>query len=150
MRNVNNLINLLSPIIIIILSLSSTSFAQTITDSDLKKNVVSIQGPLQIIMELEPKVFEYNTDKYKKLKLQQGRQYGFLTDHLKANFSELLNEKSVSYMKGKNSYGNASMYTMDETSILAVLVASVKEQQLEIQQLKSAIEALQKQTISQR
>lgn len=144
MRKIINRVNISLPIIIVFLSLCSTSFAQTIADSDLKKNVVAIQRPLQIIMELEPKVFEYNTDKYKKLKLQQGRQYGFLTDHLTTNFSELLTEKNVSYMIGKNSFGNARMYTIDETSILAVLVASVKEQQREIEQLRSAIEALQK------
>lgn len=148
MRNVKNILNIFSPIVITVLSLCSTSFAQTITDSDLKKNIVSIQGPLQIIMELEPKVFEYNTGKFKKLKLQQGRQYGFLTDHLKANFSKLLTEKNVSYIKGKNNYGNARIYTMDETSILALLVASVKEQQQEIEQLRSAINALQKERAS--
>ncbi|CAN5391249.1 hypothetical protein BH11BAC3_BH11BAC3_02650 [soil metagenome] len=148
MRNIIDFTKISFPVIAIILLLSSTAFAQTIDDKELKKNVVAIERPLKIIMQLEPKVFEYNTGKYKKLKLQPGRKYGFLTDHLKANFSELVNEKNVSYMTGKNSYSNARMYTIDELSILAVLVASVKEQQQEIEHLRSAIDALQKERAS--
>jgi hypothetical protein len=45
-------------------------------------------------------------------------------------------------MFAKNGYRDASFKMVDETSLIPLLVASIKEQQEQIEQLKAAIEDL--------
>ena len=120
--------------------------AQDLPDAAIKKNVVAIDNPLQRIIQLEPKRFEYNVNDYKHLKLQSGYRYGFMAEDIQSVFPDLVKEKSVRYMFGKNVYRNSTIKTVDETSLIPVLVASIKEQQAEIDQLKLEILALKKQT----
>ena len=111
--------------------------AQDITDRSIKKNVAAIDSPLQKITRLQPKQFEYNVGTFKHLKLKEGKQYGFIAEDVYSVFPNLVNEKSVSYRYGKNVYRHATIKTIDETSLIPVLVASIKEQQVEIEKLKT-------------
>lgn len=126
------------------LFISTATIAQTINDEQTKLNVASISNPVERLSQLKPISFEYNTKQYKFLNLQSGKQYGFLSDNIQAVFPELVKEKRVSYMQGKNNYKSASIANINETSLIPVLVASIVEQQKQIDQLKSEIEALKK------
>ncbi|MBL0356969.1 MAG: tail fiber domain-containing protein [Chitinophagaceae bacterium] len=117
-------------------------FSQQLSDNDIKKNIEPVAAPLQKLLQLHPKMYEFETNKYKHLKLQQGRRYGFLAANVQAVFPELVNEKTFSYMFAKNGYRDTSFKTVDELSLIPLLVASIKEQQLQIEQLKAAIEEL--------
>ncbi len=116
--------------------------AQKIADTEIKKNVASIETALQKIIRLEPKAFEYDTNKYKHLSLQPGKQYGFMSDNMLAVFPELVKEKSQQYMFANNGYRNTSIKTIDAESLIPVLVASIQEQQRQIEELKGMIEEL--------
>lgn len=124
--------------------ISTNVIAQTINDEQTKLNVTSISNPVEKLMQLNPVSFEYNTKQYKFLNLQSGKQYGFLSDNIQAVFPELVKEKRIPYMQGKNNYKNASIASINETSLIPVLVASIVEQQKQIDQLQSEIEALKK------
>ncbi|MFT3746918.1 MAG: tail fiber domain-containing protein [Agriterribacter sp.] len=127
---------------------SAVLFAQDIPDTKIKKNIEPINNPLQRLIQLEPKKFEYNVGDYKHLKLQSGSQYGFIAEDLQSIFPDLVKEKSVNYMFGKNVYRNSTIKTIDEASLIPVLVASIKEQQAEIEKLKMEVLQLKKQTAS--
>lgn len=116
--------------------------AQQVPDREIKKNVMELNTPLKKLLQLEPKVFEYNTEKYKHLKLQPGKKYGFMVDNIQTIFPELVTTKQSSYMFGKNVYRDAEIKTIDVTSLIPVLVASIKEQQAEIEKLKKEIAEL--------
>ena len=116
--------------------------AQKIADTEIKKNVTSIETALQKIIKLEPKAFEYDTNKYKHLALKPGKQYGFMAEDLMAVFPELVKEKSQQYMFGKNAYRNTFVKTIDAESLIPVLVASIQEQQRQIEELKGMVEEL--------
>ena len=47
-------------------------------------------------------------------------------------------------MFGKNAYRDANMKTVDEASLIPLLVASIKEQQQQIEELKAAVAELKK------
>lgn len=126
------------------LFISTVSIAQTINDEQTKLNVATINNPVERLAMLKPISFEYNTKQYKFLNLQSGKQYGFLSDNIQAVFPELVKEKRVTYMQGKNNYKSASIANINETSLIPVLVASIVEQQKQIDQLKSEIDALKK------
>jgi hypothetical protein len=130
------------------LSISTTAISQTINDEQTKLNVTSISNPVEKLAQLKPISFEYNTKQYKFLNLQSGKQYGFLSENIQAVFPELVKEKRVSYMQGKNNYKSASIANINETSLIPVLVASIVEQQKQIDQLKSEIEALKKKGVT--
>ena len=112
--------------------------------------MTEISTPLLKLIQLAPKVFEYNTEKYKHLKLKSGLHFGFMSDNMQQVFPELVTTKYISYMFGKNVNRGATIKTIDETSLIPILVASIKEQQAEIEKLKKDIAGLKaaKSTVS--
>lgn len=131
-----------------LLIITTAIHSQNISDHSIKKNISAIDQPLQKITQLEPKQFEYNTASFKHLKLKGGQQFGFIAEEVGAVFPHLVSERSISYRYGKNVYRNATIKTIDETSLIPVLVASIKEQQAEIEKLRTEIAAMQKQIVS--
>lgn len=126
----------------VVLFMAVAANAQKITNTEITKNVQKLEGSLEKVAKLNPSVFEYNTQKFKHLNLKQGVQYGFLAEEVQLVFPELVKEKNVPYMFGKNTYRNASIKTVDEQSLVAVLVASVKELQTQVESLKDELEKI--------
>jgi hypothetical protein len=132
----------ISIILISFLLVCVYSGAQNTSDAAIKKNISAIDSPLQKLVRLSPVSYEYDQANYKYLNLQHGRQYGFIAEDLQAIFPALVKQKPVSYMFGKNVYRDARIKVVDEASLIPVLVASVKEQQSEIEKLKSDVQEL--------
>jgi Chaperone of endosialidase len=129
-------------LLLAVLFISFKTFSQTVTDSEIKKNVTEISSPLQKLVQLSPKTFEYNIQKFKHLNLEQGVKYGFIAEELQQVFPSLVRQKAVSYMYAKNSYRDTKIKTIDEASLIPVLVASIQQQQQQIQKLTEDVEAL--------
>ena len=119
-------------------------YAQAIADTDVKRNISTINSPLKSLMRLEPRVFEYDTDKFKSLRLKEGRQYGFLAENMQEVFPGMVNSKNFNYMYGKNTYRQASIQTVDEVSLIPILVASIQELHQEVEKLKQELHSLKK------
>lgn len=119
------------------LAITAVSFSQSYPDSTIKINAQLIQNPLQSIIRLEPTMFEYDTQNFKQLDLEKGEQFGFMADNIQKVFPSLVGEKSISYLFSKNTFRNATIKTIDEAGLIPVLVAAFKEQQAEIEKLKS-------------
>jgi len=135
------------PLALLALSLFAApmfSAAQTVSEKDLKTNVQAISNPLQTIRALEPKTFEYNTKNYSYLSLPKGTQYGFLSEDLEKVVPGTVSTRRYTYMKGKNSYSSALVKSPEMEALVPLLVASVKEQQAQIDALKKEIEELRK------
>ena len=125
-----------------VLIISGKAFSQTVTDSEIKKNITVINSPLQKLSQLNPKIFEYDIQKFRHLKLEQGIKYGFIAEEMQQVFPNLVKQKNISYMFGKNSYRDTKIKTIDEAGLIPVLVASIQQQQQQIEKLKEEIEAL--------
>ena len=122
--------------------ISQQIFAQTLNDSEIKKNVSDISNPLQSIAKLEPRVFEYSTDKYKELRLPTGTQYGFTVENIQAVFPSLVKTESKSYLVGKNLTRQATVKSIDFEGLIPILVASIQQLQNEVSLLKEEVQAL--------
>jgi Chaperone of endosialidase len=120
------------------------SFSQDLTDHAIKKNISPITGSLASILSLQPKSFEYNTAQYNHLKLPEGRRFGFVSEEFQLVFPGLVYKKPVSFMSGKNSYRQATLKTIDIESLIPLLIASIQEQQVQIERLKTEIDDLRK------
>ena len=121
---------------------SGIAFSQTVTDNELKKNITSINGPLQKLAQLNPKTFEYNTEKYRHLKLGDGVKYGFIAEELEQIFPDLVQRRNISYMFGKNTYRDTQIKSVDEAGLIPVLVAAIQQQQQQIEKLTQEVETL--------
>ena len=122
--------------------ISQQIFAQTLSDSEIKRNVSDISNPLQSIAKLEPHVFEYSNDKYKELRLPTGAQYGFTVENLQAVFPSLVKTENRSYLVGKNLSRQTTVKSIDFEGLIPILVASIQQLQNEVELLKAEVQAL--------
>lgn len=133
-----------SSLIIIFVLIAHLAISQDLSDNDIKKNAVPIQEPLKQITSLNPQKFEYNRSKYDHLQLPAGSHYGFIAEEFQQVFPALVYRKSHSYMVGKNAYRNAQVKTINLEQLIPVLIASIKEQQMQLDALKAEIEMLKR------
>ena len=124
---------------LILTALASTAYAQNISDKDIKTYVVSISNALEQLKQLEPVTYEYDTHKYKQLHLGKGKKYGFLAEDIQAIFPEMVHNRHVSYIYGKNQHRTLVVKKMDTESLIPVLVASIKELEAQIEALKTEL-----------
>lgn len=130
--------------IVLSLLVTSVSIAQENKDGVVQKKVGTIEHPVQSLEKLEPGVFEYDQQQSKTLQLPQGKRYGFTVAEVEAVFPQLIKHTTRTYMYGKNTYRTTTVKTVDMESLIPVLVASIKEQQQEIEQLKKELQELKK------
>jgi hypothetical protein len=128
--------------LLVALTVSVIVYSQDLSDRDIKTNITSIDNPLQRITSLDPKMFEYNTGRYSHLRLPGGTQYGFIAEEFQQVFPGMVHKKPYSYMSGKNSYRNTTVKTINLESLIPVLIASIKEQQVQIEQLRAEVDRL--------
>jgi len=131
-----------SILLISFLSIAGIAFAQNYPDSILKKNSNEIGDALENLIRLKPVFFEYDSQNYKHLNLQKGKQYGFMAENMEDVFPSLVRKRNISYMYGKNVYKDAKVKTIEEANLIPVLVAAIKEQQKEIDKLKIEVQYL--------
>jgi hypothetical protein len=112
------------------------------SSSSVKKKVASIDQPVQQLARLEPAVYETSGKK------PTGRYYGFTVEEIEAVFPELVKTSTETYMFGKNTYRTRKVKTVDMESLIPILVASVKEQQAEIEQLKKELQVLKSKPVA--
>ena len=110
-------------------------------EQELKKNISPIENALAYVQQLEPKKFQYDTNRYSKLKLPNGQQYGFMAEDVQKVLPELVSSESQSYMVGKNRYQTTTLKNTDLESLIPILVGAIKEQQQQIEELKRQLKA---------
>ena len=121
-----------------------SSAQQAIADKDIKTNVSTIDSPLKSILALNPRIYEFKTGQYNHLNLPAGRQYGFMADEFRQVFPGLVYNKPYSFMVGKNQYRSATVNSINTDALIPILVASIQQQQQQIDQLRAELEAVKK------
>jgi hypothetical protein len=104
----------------------------TISDSRLKDNIIKLDGALNIIQSLRGVSYTWNAGKKK------GKQdIGLIAQEVEKILPEVVKDKKMPLMDGVNS--NETYKTIDYEKIIAVLVEAVKDQQMQIDELKKKI-----------
>lgn len=122
--------------------ISGQVFCQTLPDTELKKNISPLSGTLNSVLKLQPKTFEYNTERFSQFKFNTGRQYGFLAENVQEAFPHLVKVKYYTFPVAKNSTKTVSVNTVDTQSLVPLLVASIQELHAEVEKLKAEVIAL--------
>jgi hypothetical protein len=116
--------------------------AQKINEQELKTGVTTISNPLEYLETLKPVTFRYDSTKFQG-QLAKGVKHGFLIQDFKSKHPELVFEAFKTFQAGK---GNVKTIRYDEVSsesLIPVLVAAIKEQQLQIEALKRELQNIQ-------
>ena len=89
------------------------------SDIKLKKNITPIEDSLNKILSLEGKTYEW------KDKTKPGKQYGLIAQDVEKTIPELVEQGETKYL--------------NYTGIIPVLIEAIKDQQKQIDKLKSKI-----------
>lgn len=119
--------------------LTGTLHAQNISDKEIKTNVTAVSNALEKLKQLEPITYEYDTHKYKRFNLGDGKKFGFLAENVQDVFPELVYNKPFFYAVGKNNDKTFVVKQIDNDGLIPVLVASIKELQVEVEKLKTEL-----------
>jgi hypothetical protein len=125
-----------------ILTLTTSTSAQQISDKDLKKNTAPVANSLSYITQLQPVTYEYNQNAFKQLNLPGGKQFGFITDDVKQIFPAAISKQNSWFTVGKNNQRAVTTLQVDFEKLVPLLVGAVKEQQAEIEALKLEVQKL--------
>jgi len=135
------------PSFILAFFICSFSFAQHVLEGS-KITHRDLDQALLKVAQLEPKTFDHAVNKGSS-EHSSGRQpYGFTPENMKAVFPELVSQATVADKIGKNLYRNRSVLTVNDTGLIPVLVASIRELHAEVEKLKAEIAGLKADAVS--
>ncbi|GAB4451936.1 MAG: hypothetical protein OHK0036_12950 [Bacteroidia bacterium] len=120
------------------------------SDSRLKKNITPLSNAIQIIKQLNPVSFYYNTDKYPQAGFEERKRFGFIAQEVEQVLPELVKEKNI--ILNSNRVRTPELIdipkeeglfkVLDESSLIPILTQAIKEQQQQIEQLQVEIKQL--------
>ncbi len=108
-----------------------------VSDERLKRDVEPIEGALDKVMQMNGVSYQYRTDEFAELNLDQGLNYGFLTQEVKATLPGAV--RSGRGLDGKEADFDVMQYAM----VIPVLTEAMKEQQEVIQDNDATIQELE-------
>lgn len=123
---------------VFLISASLTIHAQEVAQN----NVKPVNNALEMVSKLQPVSFNYDKIWAEKLKLPTNSMYGFVGLDAKSTVPSVVTVQSKDYLAGKNAYNSATLTKVDYESLIPLLVGSIKEQQLQIEELKREISSL--------
>lgn len=129
-------------VLLVSMLISQSSFGQEIPELSLKKEVKAITSGTEILQQLTPISFKYNQKEFPYLENAGSIQYGFNADQVQLVLPNLVYQKNGQFVGGKNLYKSYSHKQIDEAGLIPILVASVKELQEQVNQLKTEIAQL--------
>jgi hypothetical protein len=112
----------------------------------VQNNVKPIENALIQVTRLQPVSFNYDKAWAEKLKLSVKPQYGFVGADAKAAVPSIVSVQAKDYTSGKNAFKTATITKVDYESLIPLLVASIKEQQEQIEALQRELSALKSQS----
>ncbi|MES2764116.1 MAG: tail fiber domain-containing protein [Bacteroidota bacterium] len=122
-----------------------------LSDSRVKSNVVKIENAIEKLKKIEGVTYKYNAKDYPYIAGGDTRTYlGFIAQNVYEVFPEAVAQKAIPVsgeeMHGTNTNSEKTKYetfnVVDYTAIVPVLVEAIKEQQKQIEELKSEVQKL--------
>jgi uncharacterized protein YcfL len=113
----------------------------------VQNNVKPVENALIQVTRLQPVSFNYDKAWAEKLKLSVKPQYGFVGADAKAAVPSIVSVQAKDYTSGKNAFKTATITKVDYESLIPLLVASIKEQQEQIEALQRELSTLKSQSV---
>lgn len=121
------------------------------SDRRLKRDIKPIENALDIVMQIEPVEYYYDTEKYPYMGFDENRlSYGFVAQDLEVVVPTMVKEKNLNlHTEGMTTTDFQQKREVEQfkvvnyTLMIPILTQAVKEQQEEIESLEQRIEALE-------
>ncbi len=113
------------------------------SDVKLKRNVEEIESALELVSKLSPSTYEFRTDEFKALHLEDGQRFGFIAHELKEVLPQFVKANKQEVYSEPDKDGNQELVETIEfdvvnyTEFIPILTAAIQEQQEEIESLKA-------------
>lgn len=120
------------------------------SDRRLKKDIKPITNALNLVDQIAPVSYHYNTEAYPGIGLDENRlSYGFIAQDLEQVMPELVKDKLLDLNANKehtttvtDSKETGSFKVVNYSLLIPILTQAIKEQQVMIDQLKKEVELL--------
>ena len=115
------------------------------SDKKLKKNIKTIGNATELLMKLKPSSYEFRTDEFAQMNLDQGNQYGLIAQDVEQILPELVKAAHLpeQYDEDGNVISEGIDYkSVNYTGLVPVLIAGMQEQQAEMDSKNEIIEDL--------
>ena len=116
-----------------------TSSWTNVSDRKFKKNISSMTGILDKVLQLNPVTYEMRADEYDFMGFSEGNEYGLIAQELKEVFPELVKH---GVHPGDDENEPVEYEGIAYIPLTAILIEAVQEQQAQIEELKAEIENL--------
>jgi hypothetical protein len=118
----------------------------TISDRKFKSDITVLEHTLGQVMKLRPTAYQFNTTAFQGMNLPQGRQIGLIADEVKQVFPELVQQAVHPAQYDNDTKTQISPEVKYEgvnyQGLIPVLVASIQEQQQQIEKQQQQNDAL--------
>jgi len=98
----------------------------TTSDKRFKKDIISIDSPLNKVMQINGVYFNWKVDEYPEKNFSPDRNIGFIAQEIETILPEVVQTDETGYK------------TVNYANITALLVEAIKEQQKQIEELKAS------------
>ena len=105
------------------------------SDMKLKNNIKPLTNSIDKLMKLKPSTYDYKTSEYVGMNLPRGNQNGLIANEVAEVFPGLVKEVKQSLLRNPKtgeSQGFTDYIAVNYTGLVPVLVASVQEQQAQL------------------
>jgi len=129
--------------------LGYTGFFGVVSDGRIKKEIETIQNPLETIKQLRGVTYFHKIDdpQYKDLGLKPGLNYGFIAQEVEAIVPSFVQEKNIPHINSTQRLSTERkdselLKTVTYVEMIPLLLEGMKEQQKIIEEMKTEIEFL--------
>jgi len=129
--------------------LGYTGFFGVVSDGRIKKEIETIQNPLETIKQLRGVTYFHKIDdpQYKDLGLKPGLNYGFIAQEVEAIVPSFVQEKNIPHINSTQRLSTERkdselLKTVTYVEMIPLLLEGMKEQQKIIEEMKAEIEFL--------
>ncbi|MFM7770419.1 MAG: tail fiber domain-containing protein, partial [Bacteroidota bacterium] len=131
--------------------LGYTGIFAAVSDGRVKKNIQTIQDPIQLVKQLRGVTYEHRLDeeKYSDLGLKAGLNYGFIAQEVEQILPSLVVEKNVPHINSTQRLSTESkeaetLKAVSYIEMVPILLEAIKAQQKQIEELQKEIDSMKK------
>ena len=103
------------------------------SDLKLKRNITKISNATSILSKLNPVTYEFRDNEFPTMQLSEGQRWGLIAQEVEQILPELVSESSMAI----DTLGNEqSIKSLNYIDLIPILIKSIQEQELRIQELE--------------
>ena len=116
------------------------------SDKKLKENIHDVDNALALVNKLKVHAYNYRTEEYEVMHLQEGLRYGFIAEELKETFPQFVNTAVQMLNEPENEKGErVEVKTMEFEAVnyvelIPILTKAIQELEKQVDALKSQLE----------